>query len=131
MARRPPTRGEGSRQAARCAAAEYGQTPGGRRSNNVTPTGQSGDDGVDEELADALDDAVNATDPGQRADKVNGAKAVLGRYKAYLDTRRSSPTSMTILRASGHPQDGIRHAERVGVLRSLIASPIAVRVHSD
>ena len=68
-------------------AAEYGKTPGAaeiqqRYANRVSPVMAV----FDEELADALDDAVNATDAAKRAEKVSGAKAVIGRYKAYLDS---------------------------------------------
>jgi hypothetical protein len=68
-------------------AAEYRQTPSGaeilqRYANRVSPVMAA----FDEELADALDDAVNATDPAKRADKVDGAKVVINRYKAYLES---------------------------------------------
>ncbi len=39
---------------------------------------------LDESLADTLDEATNATDPAQRAQKVADARAIIGRYQAFL-----------------------------------------------
>ncbi len=39
---------------------------------------------LDESLADKLDEATNATDPAARARLVEEAKAIIGRYEAYL-----------------------------------------------
>ena len=42
-------------------------------------------DGFDTALADELDAAVNATDPGKRGELVGQAKATIGRYQAFLE----------------------------------------------
>ena len=39
---------------------------------------------LDETLADTLDEATNATDPAQRAQKVADARMIIGRYQAFL-----------------------------------------------
>ncbi len=43
---------------------------------------------LDESLADKLDAAINATDPAQRTELVSEAKAIMQRYKAYLDSEK-------------------------------------------
>ena len=57
---------------------------------------------LDEELADKLDEATNATDPGARAKLVTEAKAAIARYQSFL-AQDEGIAALTTIRSCRSP----------------------------